>query len=509
MSVSSLPEWKQLLLERKRREEEQRERREKEEEEKLASMPAWKRGIIQRRKAKQESLGDRDREVYTEAKPESQVSVETIVPVHENPFIRTQSVWRKGKDPESPSISPEGRTGGGKSREEGEMRSCLDLSRDMKLETSRLREKEKDRPWGQATVINKEDRGESCDDNVFIERGGRVSQLLSKFGGHPTPPSRSKSSDNFLQPGRRKYSGDQDDRQSEERKANGKNEILRSIPKRSFSFSDRVIGGAENGLGDVGGQGTTRPEKNIAPWVDVAGVTKLRPSYKERFGKQKDLKTEEEKTEETPERTSKESPQHLCTPTSQLKQTITINPSFVRNQSPENSLKPTNSAPTPASSPCSPSPANSPSISPSPSPSPKLFSIRSASGGQVKRGATITINPKKPQTMSPTVDESAKKRYPAVEEIEVIGGYQSLERSCLIKSKVTPKRVSFFSFRSLRSCQQLGLSLSDFSSCPQAESPFTRRTSPMIEKCDLREEAKLVKALSGTTAIKPCSDLLS
>ncbi|XP_038132962.1 trichohyalin isoform X1 [Cyprinodon tularosa] len=1268
MSVSSLPEWKQLLLERKRREEEQRERREKEEEEKLASMPAWKRGIIQRRKAKQESLGDRDREVCllqvdartpdglsdtdssitvnlgsemslspdpgmwldTEAKPESQVSVETIVPVHENPFIRTQSVWRKGKDPESanevdvkekeyfyvrsqelemsrgrdielkiekfrdltegwekdksrekiqgkekennqegekdknqwtesgsdvlkeqdffkmkkeekdtlqpsgqfpsvlpclrtiradniiiieqdrkgsderrarwreveretpeedqqgkrgmkmdlreilagggsvteirasevliikPSISPEGRTGGGKSREEGEMRSCLDLSRDMKLETTRLREKEKDRPWGQATVINKEDRGESCDDNVFIERGGRVSQLLSKFGGHPTPPSRSKSSDNFLQPGRRKYSGDQDDRQSEERKANGKNEILRSIPKRSFSFSDRVIGGAENGLGDVGGQGTTRPEKNIAPWVDVAGVTKLRSSYKERFGKQKDLKTEEEKSEvmqeksdaelwkkqrselkkvepvnkratekvgiadgdkgftiasvkntegisfarrvpirqdsraraekdakrltsersfeqdseaseaggiqrddtlgrkgqaetnyigvaseesltptetpvsrhkhesaftecsslpstvldwaphrgpessgsrpqgpylmhsnlsqqtndliskkeqtqgttiyinereerantaalesrkeeskrgsrtgsereiprptkstestgippgplevqiprtvfyvaeemverkgsecrsseghdwegrnrverrdswrtgkplsrieslrekirqreldkqrpreardvdryeaanicdapaaedryngrgseikkqweaaacvqsrpaeqestegksaeqtsmvacdvkqevsmlktnpqlpvsvpssqdsnreevsgecsaaasevpfessqfsedetdplkhvklhtdhhrgqyesaeeeeeeeerelseeeldkytsstdslgslspspphpsslvamsriynldtvgsrsglylrdrtvdikssvhlvkvkpfisssqqgdskgptgedlcgaqtiqqqieqfqlkeqdvlkspantptkeretksqqspkrelkpqrneaeETPEWTSKESPQHLCTPTSQLKQTITINPSFVRNQSPENSLKPTNSAPTPASSPCSPSPANSPSISPSPSPSPKLFSIRSASGGQVKRGATITINPKKTvggggtgssarptaasgsaktpsqQTMPPTVDESAKKRYPAVEEIEVIGGYQSLERSCLIKSKVTPKR---------------------------------------------------------------------
>ncbi|XP_042292093.1 phostensin-like, partial [Thunnus maccoyii] len=139
MSVSSLPEWKQLLLEKKRREEEERERREKEEEEKLASMPAWKRGIIQRRKAKQESFGDREKEkdvcllpvdvrspsdalsdtdssitvnlgsepslspdpgLWLDAEPKlaSQVSVETLVPFHENPFIRIQSVWRKGKD---------------------------------------------------------------------------------------------------------------------------------------------------------------------------------------------------------------------------------------------------------------------------------------------------------------------------------------------------------------------------------------------------------------------------
>ncbi|MEQ2244081.1 hypothetical protein ILYODFUR_013441 [Ilyodon furcidens] len=512
MSVSSLPEWKQLLLERKRREEEERERREKEEEEKLASMPAWKRGIIQRRKAKQETLGDRERDICLlqvdlrapsdglsdtdssvtvnlgsetslspdpglwldgEPKPESQVSVETIVPVHENPFIRTQSVWRKGKDPEAanevevkekeklylksqevemsrgrdielkierfrdltegweqekirnkslgkerennqegcenekkqwkesgrdavkeqelfkakkeieekdipqssgqfspvlpclrtiradniiiieqdrkgsderrarwreveretpeedqqgkrgmkmdlreilagggsvteirasevliikPSVSLEERTGGGgKSREEGEVKSSLDLTRDMKSEMSWMREKEKDRPWGQATVINKDDGGDSWDDNVFIERGGRVSKLLSKFGQHPKPPSRSKSSEDFLQTGRRKYSGDQDDRQSEERKANGKSMLLKNIPKRSFSFSDRVIGTEENGLGDEGGEERIHPEKNVAPWVDVAGVAKLRMGCKERFGKHRDVKTEDEK----------------------------------------------------------------------------------------------------------------------------------------------------------------------------------------------------------------------
>ncbi len=62
MSLSALPEWKQLLLERKRREEEEREIREREEEERLASMPDWKRGIIQRRRAKQDEEREREKE---------------------------------------------------------------------------------------------------------------------------------------------------------------------------------------------------------------------------------------------------------------------------------------------------------------------------------------------------------------------------------------------------------------------------------------------------------------
>ncbi|XP_015459031.3 zinc finger CCCH domain-containing protein 13 isoform X1 [Astyanax mexicanus] len=127
MSVSVLPEWKQLLLERKRREEEERERREREEEERLASMPAWKRGIIQRRRAKQEGGGDRERdregdgiqygftsrsfdaycdeqlmlrqtdsEIDTTSKETfSQVSVETIGPIRQNPFIRSQNSYKR------------------------------------------------------------------------------------------------------------------------------------------------------------------------------------------------------------------------------------------------------------------------------------------------------------------------------------------------------------------------------------------------------------------------------
>ncbi|XP_045915655.1 uncharacterized protein ppp1r18 isoform X1 [Micropterus dolomieu] len=183
-----------------------------------------------------------------------------------------------------------------------------------------------------------------------------------------------------------------------------------------------------------------------------------------------DAKTQE-KDQETSESNPTVSPQHTCSPTSVLKQTnqtITITPSLLRSQSPENTLKPSDCAPTPASSPCSPSPAHSPSVSPSPTPSPVRFLIKSASGGQVKRGATITISPKKPhgegggvtgsttkpkvagvtatkassqqaQTVS-AVAEPVKKKYPTVEEIEVIGGYQNLEKSCLVKNRGTLKR---------------------------------------------------------------------
>lgn len=513
MSVSSLPEWKQLLLERKRREEEERERREKQEEEKFASMPAWKRGIIQRRKAKQdtdkekekdvcllyvdgrspsEGLGDTDGcltsywggEISTspdagqwldaEVKPVSEVSTETIVPVHENPFVRTQISWRKGKEAElanvqevkdmekeklsprnqdgepgrgrdidskidrfrdlsegrqiergrdksqgreqensrgrwekdkkqwrepfkgaarewdflkarksgedkesdtlSTSLSPhvsclrtiradniiiieqdrderrgrprdaeeknrddrqdesgtkmdlreifgvggsiteirasevliikppesleeKGAVGRGpKSREDGEMKVGTEgrresTGRELRSDLSWLREKEK--PWGQATLI-KEDGKDSLEDSVFIDRGGRVSQLLSKFGEHPRPPSRSKSSDNFIRPVGRKYSDD-DEHQCD---AKGRNALLRGVPKRSFSFSDRVLCAMENGLADNdGNQRNTRDrilsDKCVAPRLHTASVANeatskvghVRLLDKERLGK--------------------------------------------------------------------------------------------------------------------------------------------------------------------------------------------------------------------------------
>ncbi|XP_077363667.1 uncharacterized protein ppp1r18 [Festucalex cinctus] len=523
MSVSSLPEWKQLLLERKRREEEERGRREKEEEEKLAKMPAWKRGIIQRRKAKQEILVDRekDRDVAilpvdaqpasdtlsdtdnsvtvsqgneqslspdpnqwmdVDLKSGSQVSMETIVPVHENPFIRTQSVWKKGKEtdvgsqergnelevkerekdklpprghdgesgrgrtieqkierfrdlsegrdkersrdrsqgrennrefwekspwkesvkdvarekaflkeenerdpahsfppivpclrtiradniiiieqnrrgsdeirtkwremeverPEEdlqgkrgmkmdlreilaggasvteirasdvliikPTVSIEERSSGGggsknPGREDGEM-GTLDakrehLARELRTEMSRMREKdyskEKERPFSQATVIN-DKRKDSLDDNVFYERGGRVSQLLTKFGELRRPPSRSKSSDNFLRPGRRKNSRETDE-QTEGRTYDGRNVPLKGVPKRSFSFSDRIVCAKENGL-DPDGYFERKPRERLYSDRSGSGLGKEIPAKcktecaqlldKEKFGKNKD-----------------------------------------------------------------------------------------------------------------------------------------------------------------------------------------------------------------------------
>lgn len=86
MSVSVLPEWKQLLLERKRKEEDEREKREQEEEERLASMPAWKRGIIQRRRAKQDGGGEKEREKVREAGKEIKAETVSVEPVWKKSF---------------------------------------------------------------------------------------------------------------------------------------------------------------------------------------------------------------------------------------------------------------------------------------------------------------------------------------------------------------------------------------------------------------------------------------
>lgn len=55
-------------------------------------------------------------------------------------------------------------------------------------------------------------------------------------------------------------------------------------------------------------------------------------------------------------------------------------------------------------------------------------------------GVTATkASSQQAQTVS-AVAEPVKKKYPTVEEIEVIGGYQNLEKSCLVKNRGTLKR---------------------------------------------------------------------
>lgn len=55
-------------------------------------------------------------------------------------------------------------------------------------------------------------------------------------------------------------------------------------------------------------------------------------------------------------------------------------------------------------------------------------------------GSTTSKTPQQQAQTASTVAEPAKKRYPTVEDIVVIGGYQNLEKSCLVKNKGTPKR---------------------------------------------------------------------
>uniref|UniRef100_A0A3Q3ENS3 Phostensin/Taperin PP1-binding domain-containing protein n=1 Tax=Labrus bergylta TaxID=56723 RepID=A0A3Q3ENS3_9LABR len=462
MSVSSLPEWKQLLLEKKRREEEERERREKEEEAKFASMPAWKRGIIQRRKAKQDSLGDKekDRDVS------SQVSVETIVPVHENPFIRTQSAKRKGRDAEAGTEQEAKERDKDKSSprsqevESGRGRD-IEIKKERFRDLSEGREMERSRDRSQGREQEKPREGWEKDKSQWKDSAkdqAREQELLKvRKEETETDPL-----NNRFRKDRDKHCKNKEEKGGPVQRKNDSEVNIkhRSEVKKVEAFDIRA---AEKD-GDVDGDegftvasvkntegisfarrlpirqdGRTRAERETK---QVKGQTS---SEKELIG-EKDSGFERQAEKEEDQETSESNPPHrACSPSSRLKptnQTITVKASLIRSQSPDNTLKPSGCTPTPACSPSSQSPAQSPSVSPSTTPSPTLFSIRSASGGQVKRGATITISARKTtgaQTTS-AVAEPVKKKYPTVEEIEVIGGYQNLDKSCLVKIRGTPKR---------------------------------------------------------------------
>jgi len=54
----------------------------------------------------------------------------------------------------------------------------------------------------------------------------------------------------------------------------------------------------------------------------------------------------------------------------------------------------------------------------------------------------VTESPSTPQAPYAHLGTLIKKRYPAAEEIEVIGGYLSLGRSCLSKTGSSGKKVN-------------------------------------------------------------------
>ncbi len=139
VGLSSVPPWKQVLLEKKRRQEEEDRKRHEEEEVRLSKMPAWKREILLKKQQQKNSLvflgntsprrdstgdeGDskspRDERINHLDKPEdlsnslnhsfnsdgSEVNTEEehLIPIQHNPWLRTELRKKKARAPQPPS----------------------------------------------------------------------------------------------------------------------------------------------------------------------------------------------------------------------------------------------------------------------------------------------------------------------------------------------------------------------------------------------------------------------
>ncbi|XP_039521871.1 trichohyalin [Pimephales promelas] len=431
MSLSALPEWKQLLLERKRREEEERERREREEEERMASMPAWKRGIIQRRRAKQDEEREREKDggqnspdvlgisedVVTEqtdsklthhlqTEVQKQISKkETISPIQQNPFIRSENSFRRDNRGKEVIRDGENECGRERNREteiwrgrDREMwfektgnksegrerdRSTGRETRDVEISKSQFsqvvglrtiqanniiiieRDKHgKEKPDRMNKEVEEEEKRMRMDLREFLacggsvteirasevliikpsvidgkreteiagmpERGsgeerleregiwrsmrltsrtvmqraeifpnhkdkatqecsGRVSLLLSKFGEHPKPPMRSKSTDCFNRPGKNRDRYSTGDLFVPEDQSTETSPTSRGVPKRSFSFSDRVVSQQENreGKTDVKKMERTYSDRRVKTRVTGADPSENQSRFTRRWGRPK------------------------------------------------------------------------------------------------------------------------------------------------------------------------------------------------------------------------------
>ncbi|KAJ0054753.1 hypothetical protein NL108_001253, partial [Boleophthalmus pectinirostris] len=517
MSVSSLPEWKQLLLERKRREEEAREQREKQEEQKLASMPAWKRGIIQRRKAKQDGPGEAfpsetrslsdglsDTDNMVEKKKKNSVQdydigreVERedsskVVKVDESLTEKTEqqqteNTENKAKDldnfevqcetvastttaeaeieqeVESQSVEVEKEVASTASEHVNDVVQEVSVSPQLPDSNSEVEEGEEVDCGGGISTESREPESDSEDEYVQNDRITEtdileddrqfseedLKELTVNFESEESisPPS---PETNLLEDMSRIYNletvGSRSGLCLRDRAAEMPSVHLIKIKPLSSPQQGEGIKSIQRQIENF----KLKEQEVLKSQICTSQKAKIQHSPKGNVLK------EEVSTQKQDEKLNPQVSQRRVK--SPDDQSIEINASVLRSQSPESALKILDLAPTPVSSPSSLSPAQSPASSPAPSPTPALFKIRSASGGQVKRGTTITITPKKTQvqgssptatrTASPTsnaaattaANEAAKKKFPTVEEIEVIGGYLNLDKSCLVKNKGTSKK---------------------------------------------------------------------
>ncbi|XP_007436631.1 phostensin [Python bivittatus] len=137
---------------------------------------------------------------------------------------------------------------------------------------------------------------------------------------------------------------------------------------------------------------------------------------------------------------------------------------------------------------------------------------------QRRSGNTITINPRKSPVSSvvavengiestpPVATVPMKKRYPTVEEIQVIGGYLSLQRSCLAKNDRHRKKlkISFSENQLERTFQYPSESslLEEFGP-PEESEPLVSTNPPGDEEEEEEELLLLHRGLPGLLRTKP------
>ncbi|XP_063794074.1 phostensin [Pseudophryne corroboree] len=422
-----VPDWKVYLLERKRKDEEEMKRREREEEDRLAKMPAWKREIILRRKAKAEASmlenklemeagEEEEREKVgggggaTEEK-ESRVLRENIGPVQQNPFIQ-QEKQRKIPEYSSTRSKP--------SIEQTVHRIARveDIVRD---------------PHPPNEV--KEQQGPPEDhQSPSVEGKGRVSRLLSRFGGSRTED---ENSDPCLQ----WINGEVD----------GTTKTLLSTPHVVVDSENQASSSVANPTppppsclqAATGSQALTQETTlsshvpSSSSCVDSEPVelsTCMAPTAMSGFSIRPRLLEE-----------VRSFPFQLrpASPARNLKLTTQVSPAATK---PETYKLSTGKTEDDGQRGLSPSRVNC-----------NFQNIKKGTGEnqavQRRIGNTITVNPRKvavcengfgaTETKSPaTRPESGKKRYPTVDEIKVIGGYLALSRSCMAKHTRDKKKLN-------------------------------------------------------------------
>ncbi|KAM5146387.1 phostensin isoform 1-T3 [Mantella aurantiaca] len=486
-----VPDWKFHLLERKRREEEEVKRKEKEEEERLAKMPAWKREIILRRKAKAEASmlenrvevegGEQEEREKTaimeEEEKESRVLRENIGPVQQNPFIQQE---KQRRIPEYSCTKSKPTT------EQVVHRTSKieDIVRDPQL----------------ANEVKDQETQSEDHQPLSVESKGRVSRLLSRFGGSRTED---ENSDPCLQ----RINGEGS---SPSKTLLPSPVVTDSEMQASTAFANAVLSSPSCHRAVTGSQTLTQettlsslvsPSSSCIDFEPAELSPCVAPTAMSGFSNRPSM------TEEVRSFPFQLRPASSSSPR-QFKQTTQVSPAQVSPVL----TKPETLKPSPEKAVEDGERGLSPSRAPS---NPQTFKRGpvESQAMQKRKGNTITVNPRKApicengvgatETKTPTAKpDSGKKRYPTVDEIKVIGGYLALSRSCLAKNTRDKKKmnISFPEAELERTFEYPSESslLAEYGPCDEPEVPVPPLAQP---EDDEEEESVLLGGILRRKAL--------